>query len=213
MMQLFRVEKIENMEKKFGCIAVDLTTSSPVSFTQGDLRSALRASVAIPGIFTPEYIGDKILVDGGVAVPIPISLVKELGADFVVAVDLFGGDTSFKRFRFKDDILPSKVSSWFPTLASRCTNGMTNKDDKKTKTQVANLIEIMINTSEIAQRTLADACFRVDSPDFILRPQVGNIGIMDFHKAREGILAGEQIAEATIDELKAKLAQRSTNNR
>ena len=69
-------------------IATDLETGERVTFTEGPIHEAVRASVAIPGVFTPYRYHGRILVDGGVIDRVPIQAARELGAEFVIAVDV-----------------------------------------------------------------------------------------------------------------------------
>jgi NTE family protein len=72
----------------FRAIAADIETGKPVEISSGDLAFAARASMAVPGVFSPMEMEGKMLVDGGIANNLPISVVKEMGADIVIAVDL-----------------------------------------------------------------------------------------------------------------------------
>jgi NTE family protein len=72
----------------FAAVATDLETGEPVVLASGDLAEAVRASMSIPGAFTPVNWGDRILVDGGVAMNVPVDVVRRMGADIVIAVDI-----------------------------------------------------------------------------------------------------------------------------
>ena len=72
----------------YAAIAADLATGEQVTLREGKLAPAVRASCSVPGIVTPVEIGGRILIDGGVVNNLPISVVRELGADVVVAVSL-----------------------------------------------------------------------------------------------------------------------------
>lgn len=69
-------------------VATDIELGERVIFTSGAIHDAVRASIGIPGIFVPHRIGDRMLVDGGVIERVPIQAVRDLGADFVVAIDV-----------------------------------------------------------------------------------------------------------------------------
>lgn len=69
-------------------VAVDLISGEKVVLKEGSIARAIRASCAIPGIFSPVAIGEKLLVDGGVLQRVPASVVREMGADLVIAVDV-----------------------------------------------------------------------------------------------------------------------------
>lgn len=76
------------LPKKFAAVAVDLTSGKEKIFKFGPVSQAVRASCAIPGVFTPLVQDEKILVDGGVLNFIPTEVVRDMGADFVIAVKL-----------------------------------------------------------------------------------------------------------------------------
>ncbi len=85
------VRNIENFNRlpiPFRAIATDLETGEKVVLDRGDLAEAMRASMAVPGVFTPYRIGDRLLVDGGLASNLPIETVRAMGADVVIAVDV-----------------------------------------------------------------------------------------------------------------------------
>ncbi|WP_043933441.1 patatin-like phospholipase family protein [Bacillus sp. EB01] len=83
-------KNIEELNLPIAIVATDLMNGEKVVFTTGPAADAVRASISIPGIFIPEKIDGRILVDGGVADRIPVSVVKEMGADIVIAVDVSG---------------------------------------------------------------------------------------------------------------------------
>lgn len=81
-------KNLEDLDIPTAVVATNIRTAEKVVFTKGSVATAVRASIAIPGIFTPEKIGDQLLVDGGVVDRVPVSVVKEMGAEFVIAVDV-----------------------------------------------------------------------------------------------------------------------------
>jgi NTE family protein len=80
--------KIEDLDLPVAVIATDLLTGEKVVFYEGDIASAVRGSISIPGIFVPEAWNGRLLVDGGVIDRIPVSVVKDMGADFIIGVDV-----------------------------------------------------------------------------------------------------------------------------
>ncbi|MBB6443725.1 patatin-like phospholipase family protein [Bacillus benzoevorans] len=81
-------KKLEDLMVPIAVVATDLLSGKKVVFTEGPIEDAVRASISIPGIFVPEKINGRLLVDGGVVDRIPVSVVKEMGADIVIAVDI-----------------------------------------------------------------------------------------------------------------------------
>ena len=82
------VENIEDFPVKFSCVATDLLSGKPYIFDSGNAAKAIRASSTIPAVFRPVKLDDKLLVDGGCTCRVPIKIVKEMGADAVVAMDV-----------------------------------------------------------------------------------------------------------------------------
>ncbi len=79
---------IEQLNTPFAAISTDLVTGEVVAMNRGLLAPAIRASCAVPGIFTPYRRNGRLLGDGVVANNLPVSVARELGADFVIAIDL-----------------------------------------------------------------------------------------------------------------------------
>ena len=99
-------KKIEKFPIRFGCPAVDLVTQKAFNFTEGDAKTAVRASGSFPGVFKPLNYGKMILVDGGLLDNLPIRLAKKLGADIIIV-----SKVSAKAFDKKAKLSPFNVIS------------------------------------------------------------------------------------------------------
>lgn len=88
--------KIEELDKKLMIVATDLKTGEEVIFSEGAIHTAIRASISIPGVFEPLEYGDRMLVDGGVVDRVPVSILKDRGADIVIGIDV-----GFSRYQSK----------------------------------------------------------------------------------------------------------------
>ena len=84
----FVQESMEELGAPFGCVATDLQTGAEVWLRKGSIAEAVRASIALPGLFTPVMREGRLLVDGGLVNPVPVSLARAMGADIVIGVDL-----------------------------------------------------------------------------------------------------------------------------
>lgn len=80
--------QFDELEIPFAAVAVDIVRGELVVLKEGPVARAVRASCALPGLFTPVEMGEKMLVDGGVLNNLPVSTVRDMGADYVIAVDL-----------------------------------------------------------------------------------------------------------------------------
>jgi NTE family protein len=83
-----RQRPIERLRLPFAAVATDLASGQRTVFTHGDTGQAVRASCSVPGVFEPALIGGRRYVDGGVVSPVPVDAARQLGADFVIAVDI-----------------------------------------------------------------------------------------------------------------------------
>ena len=81
-------KNLEELMIPVSVVATDLLSGEKVVFKEGPIDDAVRASISIPGIFVPEKVNGRLLIDGGVVDRIPVSVVKEMGADIVIAVDV-----------------------------------------------------------------------------------------------------------------------------
>jgi NTE family protein len=79
---------IEKLPLQFGAVATDLHSGESVLFRRGNVGQAVRASSAVPGVFQAVQIGERFYVDGGLVSPVPARFAREMGADFVIAVDI-----------------------------------------------------------------------------------------------------------------------------
>lgn len=91
----FPASRFEDMNMPFAAVTCDIETGGEVVLKdKGDVAPAIRASCAIPGVFTPVQIGGRHLVDGGIVSPVPVNAAREMGADVVIAVDLLACGTT-----------------------------------------------------------------------------------------------------------------------
>ena len=122
-----RVDKIHNFDRlrvPFRAVATNLATGSEVVLRKGSLATAVRASMSIPAVFAPVILNDMMLVDGGMANNLPISVVREMGADIVIAVDI------------SSPLLPREKLDSVLTVTEQLTNFLTRRN---TERQIATL--------------------------------------------------------------------------
>ena len=83
-----RNQPMEKLKIPFGAVATDLNTGKPILFRRGNTGQAVRASSSVPGVFQPVRIGEHVYVDGGLVAPVPVRFAREMGADFIIAVNI-----------------------------------------------------------------------------------------------------------------------------
>ncbi|NQU67272.1 MAG: patatin-like phospholipase family protein [Candidatus Marinimicrobia bacterium] len=120
---LLPVDDFRDLKIPFKCVAVDLHTGKDVIFSSGSLTHALTASSAIPGYMQPVPQNGKLLVDGGISMPYPISILKEMGAEMTIAVDV-----NIRKFQYLDSPTLFKIMSRVEQVTSNRINELM-KDD------------------------------------------------------------------------------------
>lgn len=100
----------------FAAVATDLISGQPFIFSEGNLARGVRASISVPTMFAPVTIMNALLIDGGVSNPVPDDVVKHMGADIVISVNLDNWA--------KNEPFPKKYHGRLPNIASRSLNIM-----------------------------------------------------------------------------------------
>ena len=96
----------------FRCVATDVKTQEVVVLSEGNLAMCVRASMAIPGMFTPVIMDDRQLVDGGMMNNLPVDVVKEMGADVVIAIDLTQNKHETRDFSLRESLGIGGILDW-----------------------------------------------------------------------------------------------------
>jgi NTE family protein len=163
-------------------VAVDLNAQNGVILTEGSLSLALRATISVPGLFTPVEIDGQRLVDGGVLDNLPIDAAQHLGADVVIAVDVESDPNKC----FED-----RINGY-----GKLPNGL------------ASTLAIVDEVSQLMMRTIKENNIRRNPPDVLIRaipPKTVNI-FAGYSRVRELIEIGEKAAEETLPEIRKHLS-------
>jgi NTE family protein len=207
--EIINVENIEDLSKPFAAVCVDLKNEEIVTFTSGNLHQAIRASIAIPAVFTPVVFEGKCLVDGGVLEPVPVQAARSLGADFIVAVDLLGSsrlettEPETKR-SLKEEPCPSgtsPVTYYLRSIWEKKSLEERFNSKGKARRQEPGIIDIIQRTSVITQKRLTAYRLKEYPPDFVIQPPLSHVGILDFHRGNLTIKIGEEAAKAILPKL------------
>ena len=139
------VNNFDDFQRPFRCVATDIETGDAVVFKNGYLPEAIRASMAIPSVFTPVEIDGKLLIDGGLARNLPVVEALDMGADFIIAVDV------------GDPLYPKEELNSLTKIMTQAVNFRMVTSSK----EQAKLCDILIRP-EIDEYTIADF-FKTDS--------------------------------------------------
>jgi NTE family protein len=182
-------------------LAAHLATLERVVFSSGEIATAVEASIAIPGVVVPVTIDGETYVDGGIADPLPVDVLQEMGIERIIAVNVIPP--------------PERIRQWFDARREKEANkprrrsfgGFLNQHLNYLAS--GNVIDIMMKAVSGAQTRVAEASAR--EADIVLRPITGDATWHDFTHPQKYIELGRRSAEAQLRELKA-LAHPSTHD-
>ena len=223
---------IEELPLRYCAVATDLATGRELVLNKGDLIEAIRASISVPGIFTPVKKNSGFLVDGGLVNPVPVSAARNMGADYVIAVDL-NHDIVDKRSAAGIASVYSSVASVVvqpPIPKWRIAQDLTNRFNEFNspalsqvrqwlhKDPVPNIFDVLTTSINIMESQITATRLATDSPDLLIQPKLGNIRFLEFHRAEEAIAEGyreaiTQLEERWMGAVKRDVAQDSVSRR
>ena len=169
--------KFSDLRMPFACVATDIDTGEEVVIDDGLVLEALRASISLPAVFTVVKLRKRYLVDGGLVNPVPVSVVKRMGADFIIAVNVI------------------------PDVADRTHHRGSNEKTRSLKEP--NIFHILMQSTYIGTYSLVRSS--MEEADATVEPNVAHIGSGDFGHIKECILLGEQAAQEALPEIKRRL--------
>jgi NTE family protein len=194
---------IEDLPMPFGAVATELHTGAEVWLRQGSTIAAVRASFALPALFAPAVHEGRLLVDGALVNPVPVSLARAMGAEVVIAVDL-SADMLGRRWRAEPEAEApaAAISEWRRKLQQNLSTLMPARpgDDAP---KLPSILEVVATSINIMQVRVSRSRMAGDPPDAIVAPRLAHVGLLDFHRAREAIEAGERAVEAALPGLDA----------
>ncbi|MEJ2385635.1 MAG: patatin-like phospholipase family protein [Xanthomonadales bacterium] len=214
--------KIEDLQTPFACVATELGSGRELWLREGSLLDACRASIALPGMFAPSRdYEDRLLVDGGLVNPVPVSLARAMGGEIVIAVNLNGdligrhffvhefgeddeaddGDREMAEIEEKDSV----VAKW----AARMKAGFGVRLDsyisslRKKESPDPGLFDVIAGSIDIMQDRITRSRMAGEPPDILITPKLSHIGLMDFDRAEESIAEGREATKRRQHEIEA----------
>jgi NTE family protein len=202
--------RIEELPLPFTCVATDLLTGHEVWLRKGDLVDMLRASMSLPGLFSPLEVDGRWLVDGALVNPLPVSVCRAMGAHVVIAVNLSADPIGRARMPGQRiaraagfDLLNEMpklsdggnhgVGAWLRSVFGREPNS-------------PSLFGVMVQSLNILLDRVTRSRLAGEPPDVSIAPRLGHIGLLEFDRAQEVIAEGALAAERALDELRDAIA-------
>jgi NTE family protein len=171
-------KSIAELKRPFGAVATDLRSGREVWLREGRVSEAVRASIALPGLFTPFQRNDRLLVDGALVNPVPVSLSRAMDADFVIAVD----------------------------LSSNLVGQFSRKAESR-KTKLPGMVEVITSSLNIMSVRVTRSRMAGEPPDAVIQPRLGELGLLEYHRGPEAIAEGRAAAELMIPHIRRLLSE------
>lgn len=207
--------QMNELQRPFTAVATEIGTGHEVWLSRGRLADAIRASYAIPGIFRPVRIDGRWLFDGALVNPIPVTVCRAMGAQYVIAInlnsDLFGLGTVLADIEARGETIPQPDS--VPTLRS---NGWGARQllqsqifgrGSASPESAPSISSVMIEAINIVHDRIARSRLAGDPPDIMISPRLSGIGLFDFHRAADLIERGQASAERVLNEVRGDLRE------
>lgn len=209
---------IEQLPISFTAVATDIAREREVWLNSGSLFDAIRASIAIPIVFTPVRLQGRLLVDGGLLDPVPVAPTLTDDTDITIAVSLNGrvddelsqatrpdaltrhaeGPGAVINHRLRE-ALPETVGSWLQDWQDKLGLGTTDPNlTPEQEARALGFIDIVSHSIEAMQGTIGRFRLAAYNPEHLIEVPVHACGIFDFHRAAEMIELGHDLAERTL---------------
>ncbi|MCC2687643.1 MAG: putative esterase of the alpha-beta hydrolase superfamily [Rhizobiaceae bacterium] len=183
--------RFEDLPKPFVCVASEIRTGHEIWLSSGSLIAAMRASYALPGVFEPVTCNRRVLVDGALVNPVPVSVCRAHEQPLVVAVnvnhDNFGRAAVIRH-------------SAGELLVEREAEREDRSETRSRETRLG-VTGVMVEAFNIIQDRITRARLAGDPPDLSLQPKLGHIGLTEFFRADEAISLGYEATKARIGDI------------
>ena len=211
---------IEDLDIPYACVATELGSGREVWLRDGSLLDACRASIALPGMFAPSrHDTDRLLLDGGLVNPVPVSLARAMGGDLVIAVnlnaDLIGrhffvhesddhaSDEDSERRLLEYEEKDTLIAKWAAKMKAGFGVGLDSyiSSLRKKESPDPGLFDVIAGSIGIMQDRITRSRMAGEPPDIHITPRLGHIGLMDFDTAEESIAEGRKATRLKETEL------------
>lgn len=207
--ELVGEHRIEGLPIPYVAVATDLATQREVWFQQGPLFDAIRASIAIPMVFTPHEVMGRELVDGGLLAPLPLAATRGFHCDYVVAVDLNARSprapnaepVPLREAEMFNDDAPLAPPNWKARVASWFSSPPASGSGSAPSTPggIASLLDLMSRSMDTMHSQITRLHVAQDPPDVVIRIPRDSASFYEFWRAKELRALGQRIAGDALD--------------
>jgi len=188
-------DKLEDFPIPVALVATDMSSGREVWLTKGPAAESVRASVALPGIISPFYLGERWLLDGGLTNPVPVSACRVLGADVVIAINPNGRfDGTF--WAERERRTSALFEGWRDRLPEQLGGLFLSHEDAPAAPEYLDVLSAAIDimTDHIRRSRLAG-----DPPHVLLDAHLAAMSVLEFHRAAEAIEEGRRVVRDNVE--------------
>jgi NTE family protein len=189
---------IEELPLPFAAVAVDLISRREVVFREGSLYHAIRASIAIPSVFTPVKEDHRLLVDGGVLNNIPLEYVERIDGDKLIAVNV-NADIPARKPVVLDMEGEAKQSSYLHKTREFYSH--LRKSNPGAGAENLGYFALLTRTLDLMTARMADTALQMHTPDILMNISRDSCTMYDFYKAEEMVETGRRVASESLDQI------------
>ena len=215
--------RFKDLKIPLAVVATDVNTGEEIVIKEGSVIEAVRASISIPAIFMPVKLNSRFLIDGGIVNPVPVNVVKDMGATFVIACNVIHKLQERRPVGFtkrQKSLLPISKTQIKNTALAALNNKidkllLENKDkiknfqkfingfkekfyrrDQKVDPNTPSIFDAIIKAIYAMEYEIAKS--KIKEADIIITPDTGYITSLEFYRGRESILEGYKAAKGTL---------------
>jgi NTE family protein len=210
-----KAEAFEDLAVPLKMVATDLETGDKVVLKSGDLFTALRATMAFPGLFAPVAVKGRWLVDGGLVDPVPVGVARAMGADVVIAVDLNSDLVSHQQAAAAaagevTDPPPEYRAAMVEKLSDHYASAESTFRDRirsflRSDDPTPDILETVSSAIGIMQERITRINLAVEPPDVLVQPRLGEMKMMDFDNVDKAIEEGYRGVMDNVEDLRRML--------
>lgn len=167
--------------------AVDINNGMEITLSEGRLRDAVLATIALPGIFPVQHVNGWDLVDGGVLNPVPVSVARELSPNLPVVAVVLNGELGAPVPGYAipvPEIVPKPIA------------------ERIARISLAQSLDVFLRSVDVSSRAVASFRLMLDKPEVVIRPKVQHLNILDQVVIAEVAQLGEDAVEEVLPQLK-----------
>ncbi len=185
---------IEEMAVGYTAVATDLHRQREIWINEGPLFAAIRASIAIPLVFAPVTMNNRLLIDGAVANPLPIAPTLNDATDLIVAIDVNGAEqrSPLRTFQEEEEAEPEESSSGFSAFIDKVWPIKAEARDE------IGMLDVAMQAMDVMQTNIAGHKLSAYSPDVIVQVPRNTAQFFEFDRAEELIAIGRERTEAAL---------------